>query len=590
MAGLAPASVCSTLRCVHVSAYTRCSCSASKTAPRWGCPCERVFHARVCARQCLHTFNLVACQRQRHDARACPCERVFHAQVCARQRLHTSVLVARQRRRHHGACPCERVFHARVCARQCLHTSVLVARQRRRHDGACPCERVFHAQVCARQCLHTFDLVACQRQRHDGRACPCERVFHAQVCARHRLHTSVLVARQRRRHDGACPRERVFHARVCARQCLHTFDLVACQRQRHDARACPCERVFHAQVCARQRLHTSVLVTHQRRRHDGACPCERVFRAQVCARQCLHTFNLVACQRHGHDGRACPRERVFHAQVCARQCLHTSVLVARPRQRHDGACPSAGHGLGSLETGVSTEPFLALDSLAPEVFGICGPPRRQPVLPAGVARQGLLPAGHGLGSLETGVSTWTWIFQRVPLSPRAHLLQGFGFRGLALPSCRTCSQLPKLPAGTGPAGSGLTRRQPKLPPALDLGPWRHESRRNPSSPWTPLLQRAKEFAALLADSPCCQQVWRVKDCCQQAMDLGPSKQESRHGPGYSSVSPSRPGLTCSRASDFGDWLFPVAVRAVSFQSCLLALDPLDLALLADSRSCRFSNS
>jgi hypothetical protein len=50
-------------------------------------------------------------------------------------------------------------------------------------------------------------------------------------------------------------------------------------------------------------------------------------------------------------------------------------------------------------------------------------------------------------------------------------------------------------------------------------------------------QRASEFAALLADSPCCQQVWRVKDCCQQAMDLGPWRQESRHGPGYSSVSP-----------------------------------------------------
>ena len=126
--------------------------------------------------------------------------------------------------------------------------------------------------------------------------------------------------------------------------------------------------------------------------------------------------------------------------------------------------------------------------------------------------------------------------------------------------------------------------------AMDLGPWRQESRRNPSSPLTHLLQRASEFAALLADSPCCQQVWHVKDCCQQAMDLGPSKQESRHGPGYSSVSPSRPGLTCSRASDFGDWLFPVAVCAVSFQSCLQALDPLDLALLADSRSCRFSNS
>jgi hypothetical protein len=68
-------------------------------------------------------------------------------------------------------------------------------------------------------------------------------------------------------------------------------------------------------------------------------------------------------QRQCHDGLACPCERVFHAQVCARQCLHTSILVAHQRLRHDGACPSAGHGLGSLETGVSTEPFLVLTHL-----------------------------------------------------------------------------------------------------------------------------------------------------------------------------------------------------------------------------------
>jgi hypothetical protein len=121
MPGLALASVCSTLRCVHVNAYTPLAREASMGSTRG------IFHAQVCARQCLHTFNLVARQRLRHDARACPRERVFHARVCARQCLHTSVVVAHHRRRHDGACPCERVFHAQVCARQRLHTSVLVA-------------------------------------------------------------------------------------------------------------------------------------------------------------------------------------------------------------------------------------------------------------------------------------------------------------------------------------------------------------------------------------------------------------------------------------------------------------------------------
>jgi hypothetical protein len=51
MAGLAPASVCSTLRCVNFKSHT-----------------SSIITAR---------------QRQCHDSRACPCERVFHAQVCA---------------------------------------------------------------------------------------------------------------------------------------------------------------------------------------------------------------------------------------------------------------------------------------------------------------------------------------------------------------------------------------------------------------------------------------------------------------------------------------------------------------------------
>ena len=97
-------------------------------------PCERVFHAQVCALHCTHLSIPVAHQRQRHDGRACPCERVFHAQVCALQVTHISILAARQRQPHDGrACPCERVFHARVCALHRTHFSILVAHQRQRH-------------------------------------------------------------------------------------------------------------------------------------------------------------------------------------------------------------------------------------------------------------------------------------------------------------------------------------------------------------------------------------------------------------------------------------------------------------------------
>ena len=60
--GLPPASVCSTLRCVHYSAYTPLLSKRVRRPHPEGraCPCERVFHAQVCARQSLHTFTLVA--------------------------------------------------------------------------------------------------------------------------------------------------------------------------------------------------------------------------------------------------------------------------------------------------------------------------------------------------------------------------------------------------------------------------------------------------------------------------------------------------------------------------------------------------
>jgi len=190
---------------------------------------------------------LAAHQRQRHGGRACPCERVFHAQVCALHRTHISILAARQRQRQMaGLAPCERVFHARVCALQITHISILAARQRRCHDGrACPCERVFHAQVCAFHRTHLSILAAHQRQRHGGRACPLRAcVPRSVVCASSHTHlysrnTSKTVPRR----QGLPP------ASVCSTlgcvtfkshiQITHISILAARQRQCHDGRACP---------------------------------------------------------------------------------------------------------------------------------------------------------------------------------------------------------------------------------------------------------------------------------------------------------------------------------------------------------------
>jgi hypothetical protein len=56
--------------------------------------------------------------------------------------------------------------------------------------------------------------------------------------------------------------------------------------------------------------------------------------------------------------------------------------------------------------------------------------------------------------------------------------------------------------------------------AMDLGPWRQESRRAPSSPWAHLLQRASDLAAVRAGSP----------SCLLALDRGSGRQESPRVP------------------------------------------------------------
>jgi hypothetical protein len=122
----------------------RSNCGACSICSRYICP--GVYQRQQVGPDYLTTRSPPTALR----LRACPCERVFHARVCALHRTHLSIPVAHQRQRHVGrACPCERVFHAQVCALQITHISILAARQRQCHDGrACPCERVFHAQVC----------------------------------------------------------------------------------------------------------------------------------------------------------------------------------------------------------------------------------------------------------------------------------------------------------------------------------------------------------------------------------------------------------------------------------------------------------
>jgi len=180
-AGLAPASVCSTLRCVHSTVHTSLFSQRIKDSATMAglAPCERVFHAQVCALQITHISILAARQRQCHDGRACApvsvCSTLWCVHFSAHMHTHLSILVAHQRKRHDGgACPlracvprsgvcasnhthlysrstsktvprCERVFHARVCDIQRTHLSVLAARQRPRHevppDLRCPAKR-----------------------------------------------------------------------------------------------------------------------------------------------------------------------------------------------------------------------------------------------------------------------------------------------------------------------------------------------------------------------------------------------------------------------------------------------------------------
>ena len=174
-AGLAPASVCSTLRCVHSTVHTSLFSQRIKDSATMAglAPCERVFHAQVCALQITHISILAARQRQCHDGRACApvsvCSTLWCVHFSAHMHTHLSILVAHQRKRHDGgACPLRAcVPRSGVCASN--HTHLY---SRSTSKTVPQCERVFHARVCDIQRTHLSVLAARQRPRHEGRACP----------------------------------------------------------------------------------------------------------------------------------------------------------------------------------------------------------------------------------------------------------------------------------------------------------------------------------------------------------------------------------------------------------------------------------
>ena len=210
-----------------------------------------------------------------------PCERVFHAQVCALQITHISILAARQRQCHDGrACApvsvCSTLWCVHFSAHMHTHLSILVAHQRKRHDGgACPLRAcVPRSGVCASNHTHLYSRSTSKTvPRRQG--LPPASVCSTLRCVRFKSHTSLFSqhVKDSATTAGLAPCERVFHAQVCDLQITHISILAARQRQCHDGRACPCERMFHARVCDLQRTHLSVLAARQRPRHDGrACP------------------------------------------------------------------------------------------------------------------------------------------------------------------------------------------------------------------------------------------------------------------------------------------------------------------------------
>jgi len=165
--GLSPASVCSTLRCVHYSAYTPLLSKRVRRPHPEGraCPCERVFHAQVCARQCLHTFTLearpkTAPRRQGLPLRAC----VPRSSVCTSAPTHFySRSASEDRTTTAGLAPASVCFTLR-CVHVSAYTPLLSKRVR-----ACPLRAyVPRSGVCTSAPSHLYSRNASEDSPAQG--------------------------------------------------------------------------------------------------------------------------------------------------------------------------------------------------------------------------------------------------------------------------------------------------------------------------------------------------------------------------------------------------------------------------------------
>ena len=140
--GLPPASVCSTLRCVHFIAHTSLFSQHVKDSARWqGLPPASVCSTLGCVHFKSHTSLFSQHVKDGATTAGLAPVSVCSTLRCVHSTAHTSLFSRRIKDSATvaGLAPCERVFHAQVCALHRTHISILATRQRQCHDGrACP--------------------------------------------------------------------------------------------------------------------------------------------------------------------------------------------------------------------------------------------------------------------------------------------------------------------------------------------------------------------------------------------------------------------------------------------------------------------
>ena len=198
-------------------------------------PCERVFHAQVCALQITHISILAARQRQCHDGRACApvsvCSTLWCVHFSAHMHTHLSILVAHQRQRHDGGtCPLRAcVPRSSVCAsnRTQLYsrsTSKTVPRCERvaRHGGwvagarlsRVPCREGGTGTGCARSLNLSVSTGRGVRKATRGRLGPCDEALCVVLHGQRVMHATVAVWQGRSRAACRAGGERVPAVRV----------------------------------------------------------------------------------------------------------------------------------------------------------------------------------------------------------------------------------------------------------------------------------------------------------------------------------------------------------------------------------------